>query len=111
MLVPSSALNRGRRIGVGLEAAVEVAEASLRREPLIFLFEPESNHLSVVGPAARVALPFAAGCLRGEERELISLGPSREEGWEILVYNGALQASSFSLIMPVRRHAAGIRAQ
>ena len=89
-LVPSAALARGRRSGVGLDAAVGVAEAALRRESLFFLFVPGSNHSSVVGSVARVALPLATGCLREEEGEFTSLGPSREEYWEVLVNNGAL---------------------
>ena len=61
LLFPSAALDRGRRSGVGLDAADGVAEAALRREPLFFLFVPGSNHASVVGPAARVAPPLAVG--------------------------------------------------
>ena len=113
LMVPSAALARERRSGVGPDAAAGVAEAALRRENLFFLFVFGSNHSSVVGPAARVA----AGWLRKEEGGLTSLGPSREEEWEILVINGALQASSFSLVVVAcnvsafRRHDEGVRAQ
>ena len=83
MLIPSSALDRGRRSDVGLDAAAGVDEAALRHK---------SHHSPVVGPAARVAPPLDAGWLPEEEGELTSLGPSREEDWEILINNGALQA-------------------